>query len=163
MTLPGGRRRVLIYSHDTFGLGHLRRCRTIAQALVAANPDMSVLILSGSPIIGRFDFGERVDFVRIPGVIKLKNGEYTSLTLGIDFEQTLAMRAAIILHTAEAADLRPAGRLGLATIGPAQGQLHRLPAPVAAGHSEYRPRRGAPTDRHDRPLYPGDRRRRRRR
>ena len=104
MTLPGGRRRVLIYSHDTFGLGHLRRCRTIAQALVAANPDMSVLILSGSPIIGRFDFGERVDFVRIPGVIKLKNGEYTSLTLGIDFEQTLAMRAAIILHTAEAFD-----------------------------------------------------------
>jgi predicted glycosyltransferase len=104
MTLPGGRRRVLIYSHDTFGLGHLRRCRTIAQALVAANPDISVLILSGSPIIGRFDFGERVDFVRIPGVIKLKNGEYTSLTLGIDFEQTLAMRAAIIRHTAEAFD-----------------------------------------------------------
>lgn len=104
MTLPGGRRRVLIYSHDTFGLGHLRRCRTIAQALVAADPDMSVLILSGSPIIGRFDFGERVDFVRIPGVIKLKNGEYTSLTLGIDFEQTLAMRAAIIRHTAEAFD-----------------------------------------------------------
>lgn len=104
MTLPGGRRRVLIYSHDTFGLGHLRRCRTIAQALVAGDPDMSVLILSGSPIIGRFDFGERVDFVRIPGVIKLKNGEYTSLTLGIQFEQTLAMRAAIIRHTAEAFD-----------------------------------------------------------
>ncbi len=104
MTLPGGRRRVLIYSHDTFGLGHLRRCRTIAQALVTGDPDMSVLILSGSPIIGRFDFGERVDFVRIPGVIKLKNGEYTSLTLGIQFEQTLAMRAAIIRHTAEAFD-----------------------------------------------------------
>jgi predicted PurR-regulated permease PerM len=26
--------RVLMYSHDTFGLGHLRRCRTIAHALV---------------------------------------------------------------------------------------------------------------------------------
>ena len=26
--------RVLIYSHDSFGLGHLRRCRTIAHALV---------------------------------------------------------------------------------------------------------------------------------
>jgi predicted glycosyltransferase len=100
MTLPGRRKRVLIYSHDSFGLGHLRRCRTIAQALVAADPDMSVLILSGSPIIGRFDFGERVDFVRIPGVIKLANGGYTALALGTDLEQTLAMRAAIIRHTA---------------------------------------------------------------
>lgn len=100
MTLPGRRKRVLIYSHDSFGLGHLRRCRTIAQALVAADPDISVLILSGSPIIGRFDFGERVDFVRIPGIIKLENGEYTTLALGTDLEQTLAMRTAIIRHTA---------------------------------------------------------------
>ncbi|MGH6620426.1 MAG: glycosyltransferase family protein [Alphaproteobacteria bacterium] len=100
MTLPGRRKRVLIYSHDSFGLGHLRRCRAIAQGLVAADPELSVLILSGSPIIGRFDFGERVDFVRIPGIIKLANGEYTTLALGIDLEQTLAMREAIIRHTA---------------------------------------------------------------
>jgi len=100
MALPGRRRRVLIYSHDSFGLGHLRRCRAIAQGLVATDPDLSVLILSGSPIIGRFDFGERVDFVRIPGIIKLENGEYTTLALGTDLAQTLAMREAIIRHTA---------------------------------------------------------------
>ncbi|WP_246148601.1 glycosyltransferase family protein [Skermanella pratensis] len=96
--------RVLIYSHDTFGLGHLRRCRTIAHALVEQHKDMSVLILSGSPIIGSFDFRSRVDFVRIPGVIKLRNGEYTSLNLHIDIEETLAMRASIIRHTAEIFD-----------------------------------------------------------
>ncbi|MGH6719180.1 MAG: glycosyltransferase family protein [Alphaproteobacteria bacterium] len=93
--------RVLVYSHDTFGLGHLRRCRTIAHALVERFRDLSVLILSGSPIIGSFDFRARVDFVRIPGVIKLRNGEYTSLNLHIDIEETLAMRASIIRHTAE--------------------------------------------------------------
>ncbi len=82
------------------GLGHLRRCRTIAHSLVGCFPDMSVLILSGSPIIGSFDFRARVDFVRIPGVIKLRNGEYTSLNLGIGFDQTLYMRAQIIQHTA---------------------------------------------------------------
>jgi predicted glycosyltransferase len=97
-------RRVLIYSHDTMGLGHLRRCRTIAHALVEADKDLSVLILSGSPIIGSFDFKARVDFVRIPGVIKLRNGEYTSLNLHIDIAQTLAIRASIIRHTAEAFD-----------------------------------------------------------
>jgi predicted glycosyltransferase len=96
--------RVLIYSHDTFGLGHLRRCRTIAHALVERHKDLSVLILSGSPIIGSFDFRSRVDFVRIPGVIKLRDGEYTSLNLHIDIDEMLAMRASIIRHTAEIFD-----------------------------------------------------------
>ncbi|MSP82236.1 MAG: hypothetical protein EXQ94_04705 [Alphaproteobacteria bacterium] len=96
--------RVLIYCHDTFGLGHLRRCRTIAHALVERFKDLSVMILSGSPIIGSFDFRARVDFVRIPGVVKLRNGEYTSLSLHIDIEETLAMRASIIRHTAEIFD-----------------------------------------------------------
>ncbi len=92
--------RILVYSHDTFGLGHLRRCRTIAHALVERYKGLSVLILSGSPIIGSFDFRARVDFVRVPGVIKLHNGEYTSLALHIDVEQTLAIRGSIIQHTA---------------------------------------------------------------
>ena len=102
--LAGGRtdRRVLIYSHDSFGLGHLRRCLTIAHSLVARHKKLSVLILSGSPIIGSFDFRARVDFVRVPGVIKLRNGEYTSLSLHISIEQTLELRASIICHTAQA-------------------------------------------------------------
>ncbi len=93
--------RILIYSHDSFGLGHLRRCRAIAHGLVGAWSELTVLILSGSPIIGSFDFRSRVDFVRIPGVIKLRNGEYTSLSLHLDTEHTLKIRASIIEHTAE--------------------------------------------------------------
>ncbi len=93
--------RVLIYSHDTFGLGHLRRCRRIAQSLVARRKGLSVLILSGSPIIGSFDFRTRVDFVRVPGVIKLRNGEYSSLSLHMDVSEVMEMRASIIRHTAE--------------------------------------------------------------
>jgi len=93
--------RILIYSHDTMGLGHLRRCRTIAHSLVERFKQVSVLILSGSPIIGSFDFRARVDFVRVPGVIKLRNGEYTSLNLHLDIEQTLKLRGSIIQHTAE--------------------------------------------------------------
>lgn len=96
--------RALIYSHDSFGLGHLRRCRAIAHALVEHDPNMSVIILSGSPIIGNFDFRQRVDFVRVPGVIKLRNGDYTSHSLDLDVEQTLAMRASIIQHTADIFD-----------------------------------------------------------
>ncbi len=96
--------RVLLYSHDTFGLGHLRRTRAIAHALVKRNKNLSALILTGSPIIGSFDFKSRVDFVRIPGVIKLRNGEYTPLKLHIDIEETLTLRETIIKNTADAFD-----------------------------------------------------------
>jgi predicted glycosyltransferase len=104
MLRKGAGGRVLIYSHDTFGLGHLRRCRAIAHALVEREKNLSVLILSGSPIISSFDFRARVDFVRVPGVIKLRNGEYTSLNLHMDIEETLALRSSIIEHTASIFD-----------------------------------------------------------
>ena len=93
--------RLLVYSHDSFGLGHLRRCRAIAHHLVQRYDRLSVLILSGSPIIGSFDFRSRVDFVRVPGVIKLRSGGYTSLKLNIGTDATLEIRRSIIHHTAE--------------------------------------------------------------
>ncbi|WP_420548498.1 glycosyltransferase family protein [Curvivirga sp.] len=120
--------RILMYSHDTFGLGHLRRTRAIAHSLVRQNPNLSVLILTGSPIIGSFDFSSRVDFVRIPGVIKLRNGDYTSLKLHMDIEETLAMRASIIKHTAEAfdPDLFIVDKEPLGLRGEVENTLHML-------------------------------------
>jgi len=96
--------RILMYSHDTFGLGHLRRCRTIAHALVDRFKGLHILIVSGSPIAGAFDFKARVDFVKIPSVIKLHSGDYTSIDRHIDIEETLSMRAAMIRDTARSFD-----------------------------------------------------------
>ena len=96
---PGA--RILIYSHDTFGLGHLRRSRAIANALVAEWPDASVVILSGSPVIGNFEFGSGVDYVRVPGVTKLPDGNYTSLNLNLSLDDAVGLREALILQTAE--------------------------------------------------------------
>lgn len=93
--------RVLMYSHDTFGLGHLRRCRTIAHALVENFSGMLVLIISGSQIAGAFDYKSRVDFVKVPSVIKLRNGEYTSLSQHIDLKDTVGLRRTMIRQTAK--------------------------------------------------------------
>jgi predicted glycosyltransferase len=95
------RARVLIYSHDTFGLGHLRRSRAIANALVEERPGDSVIILSGSPVIGSFEFGSGVDYVRIPGVTKLPDGDYRTLNLNMSVDEAVRLRAAIILQTAK--------------------------------------------------------------
>ena len=88
--------RVLLYSHDTFGLGHLRRSRTIATALIEADLECSALIVTGSPIAGRFDFPQRVDHARLPGVVKLADGSYTSSSLRMDIDQMVSLRGAIL-------------------------------------------------------------------
>ncbi len=90
---------ILIYSHDTYGLGHIRRTMAIAGHLRAS--DVNVLILTGSPIAGRFSFPENVDFVRIPGMIKKTNDEYQSLSIRIDPEHAVNIRRSIILSTAK--------------------------------------------------------------
>jgi len=94
--------RIMLYSHDTYGLGHIRRARTIATALAARFEGASILIATGSPIVGRFDFPQGVDFVRIPGVVKLPSGDYASDTMHLDIAQTVALRERILLTTAEA-------------------------------------------------------------
>ena len=114
---PGA--RVLLYSHDTFGLGHLRRSRAIANALVEGWPGASVIIISGSPVIGNFDFGSGVDYIRIPGVTKLPDGHYRSLNLNVSLDEAVGLRQALILRAAETfrpdvliVDKEPAGFRG---------------------------------------------------
>lgn len=90
---------ILMYSHDTYGLGHIRRSMAIANHLRDKNTN--VLILTGSPIVGRFPFPQQVDFVRIPGMIKKTNDEYQSLSIRIEQEHALSIRTNIILATAQ--------------------------------------------------------------
>ncbi len=94
--------RVLIYSHDTFGLGHLRRSRALANAIVEEQPGTSVIIISGSPVIGNFEFESGVDYIRIPGVTKLPNGDYSSLNLNVSLDEAVGLRQALILQAAQA-------------------------------------------------------------
>ena len=131
-------KRVLIYSHDSFGLGHVSRCRTIANALVEADESVSVLILSGSPMIGSYEFHSGIDFVRVPGVVKQLNGEYDSANLRVGVEHTMEMRTRIIRDTADIfrpdlfiVDKEPLGLRG--EVGPALRLLKDRGTPLVLG------------------------------
>ncbi len=130
--------RVLLYSHDTFGLGHLRRTRVLAHAFARRGPDASALIVSGSPLIGSFEFDARVDFVRVPGIIKKRNGAYRSLTLPIAVEETIALRSVLIREATVSfapdlvvVDKEPAGLRG--EMLPALQALKERGVPVVLG------------------------------
>lgn len=90
---------ILMYCHDTYGLGHIRRTMAIAQHLRGRN--VNILILTGSPIVGRFAFPEQIDFVRIPGMIKKTNEEYLPLSIKINPRHALDIRKNIITATAK--------------------------------------------------------------
>lgn len=91
--------KILMYSHDTYGLGHIRRTMAIASHLRA--PHTTILILTGSPIVGRFSLPDQIDFVRIPGMIKKTNEEYLPLSIKINPHHALDIRKNIIKTTAK--------------------------------------------------------------
>ncbi|NOE27506.1 hypothetical protein GS612_14865 [Ruegeria sp. HKCCD6157] len=86
----------MFYSHDTFGLGHLRRSRALAAAITQADQSASALILTGSPVAGRFTFPRRVDHVRLPGVTKRADGSYAARTIGMGIEEVTELRSGLI-------------------------------------------------------------------
>ncbi len=89
--------RVLIYSHDSYGLGHLRRCLRIARAIVTSGSARHVIIATGSSLARAFPLPPGVDVVALPAAIKRSDGIYDSLTLGLGVEDLTRMRGDLVL------------------------------------------------------------------
>jgi predicted glycosyltransferase len=90
---------ILMYSHDTYGLGHIRRTMAIARNLVC--PEVNILIVTGSPIVGRYTMPRGIDFVRIPGMIKKTNVVYVPHSIKVDPKIAISIRTKIISATAK--------------------------------------------------------------
>ena len=94
-----------MYSHDTYGLGHLTRTLRIAQAIQARYPNTTILVLSGSPVAPYVPLPPGTDLVKMPSVLKSGQDEYLSRDLRLDFRRLRAVREEVILGTA--ATFRP--------------------------------------------------------
>ena len=95
----GGRPpRFLLYSHDSWGLGHLRRSLTIAEELVASFPGAGVLIATGSPCATHFEPAPGIDLVKLPSVSKDGSGAYVPRKLPGDVERVVRLRARLLLE-----------------------------------------------------------------
>lgn len=97
--------RMIIYSHDTFGLGHLRRSLNLAAALVRAVEDLSILIVTGSAVAHRFPLPPRVDYVKLPAVRKTANEKYAPRSLALGDDDVRDLRANLIERVVR--DFRP--------------------------------------------------------
>ncbi|MDH3662942.1 MAG: response regulator, partial [Alphaproteobacteria bacterium] len=89
---------VVMYSHDGFGLGHMRRNLNLARALTA-DPGINVLMLIGCPNGLFFDLPPRIDFIKLPSIVKVDTESWETRKLTLGMETTCALRAGLILHT----------------------------------------------------------------
>jgi len=94
--------KILLYSHDTFGLGNIRRTLLLADYLGAAYPRSAILVLTGSPMIHAFRIPPRVDYVKLPCVNRIRADEYEPRFLADCGEEVRCTRSAIIERTATA-------------------------------------------------------------
>lgn len=111
--------RILSYSHDTYGLGHLRRTLAIAGQIAEDLPNVHQLLLTGSMVAGAFGLPPRLDMVKLPALSKRSNGQYTARALPFSLKETLAWREQMIMQAVVAfkpdvvlVDKSPAGVQG---------------------------------------------------
>lgn len=93
-------RRLMLYSHDTFGLGHIRRTQKIANAL--ASPEVSILVACSSPKTAAFSSRPGIEYLNLPGFAKQVSGEYLPRNLNIPGSQFVNLRASLLLSAARA-------------------------------------------------------------
>lgn len=88
--------RVALYSHDTMGLGHIRRNQLIAMALAAPPLCATVLLITGVREGGAFPVPDGIDSMILPAYRKDADGAYASRSLAIGIEQLVSFRADVI-------------------------------------------------------------------
>lgn len=89
------RPRMIIYSQDGFGLGHMRRTNSITRKFLEARPDASVLLLSDSPLGQLFGVQKNQDYLKLPSIVKTGSA-WDPVNLSIPFDEVLVMRENII-------------------------------------------------------------------
>lgn len=94
MGVPGP--RIACYSHDTVGLGHIRRNIAVATALINAWPRADALMITGNPEATSLWLPSRTDVVTLPTVAKDRAGGYRSRTLNASLDSVVAIRSAVI-------------------------------------------------------------------
>ena len=96
-------KRVLVFTHDTFGLGHVRRSLHIVRALCRRLPDAAVLVASGSPALRAVrDLPANADFVKLPTIVKTGAPGSQPPHLPLELREVTSMRTGMMRSAVDA-------------------------------------------------------------
>ncbi len=88
--------KALFYSPDSYGLGHVRRSTSVAEALLNDEPGASALLLTGAPLAGYFDYPRACNYLTLPPVTKDSGGQYVSRNPELHIDTTVGIRTRMI-------------------------------------------------------------------
>ena len=97
--------KMLVYSHDTFGLGNIRRMMAICEHVRSRISRISVLVLTGSPMLHSFRLIDGIDYVKLPCLRRDIEGEIGVRYLDLNLDSIVHLRRELILSTVT--NLRP--------------------------------------------------------
>ena len=98
-------RRLLMYSQDGHGLGHLRRSMNIAREVRARDPRCDVLIVADSPAVSIAGSEPGIELLKLPTIIKTGNSTWQNGSLSMPVRRLVKLRSELLLHTV--AEFRP--------------------------------------------------------
>lgn len=87
------RRRIVLYSHDTMGLGHMRRNLLIAHALASASTSADILLVTGAAEANAFAMPPAVDVLSLPALHKGEDGRYHARRLDLSLRDLSSLRS----------------------------------------------------------------------
>ena len=92
--------RIAVFTHDTFGLGHVRRSLHIIRALAARAPRASILLITGCPALRALEgLPPNADHVKIPTIVKTGSRGSQPPHLPIGLPETTLIRRRLIRET----------------------------------------------------------------
>jgi predicted glycosyltransferase len=98
------RLRIAFYSHDTVGLGHMRRNLLIARALATSSLDPAILMITGNSHVNAFAGPPGVDSITLPALHKDSEGRYGAGPLPLSLGRLVRLRARTICAALDAFD-----------------------------------------------------------
>jgi predicted glycosyltransferase len=91
--------KLIVYSHDAFGLGNIRRMLAICQYIIKAYQDASILVVSGSPALHSLRLPKGIDYIKLPCLERDESGVVSSKYLDTDIEEAVQLRSDLVLST----------------------------------------------------------------
>ncbi len=88
--------KLMVYSHDAFGLGNIRRMVAICDYLLRAMPQLSILVVSGSPALHQLRLPAGLDYVKLPCLGRDETGSLGVRFLNTEVEETVQLRSQLI-------------------------------------------------------------------
>jgi len=89
--------KLMVYSHDGFGIGNIRRMLGICTHLLDSIDKLSILVVSGSPVLHNFRLPKRLDYIKLPCLNRGISGEMSVKYLGIEIDEVVKLRSELIL------------------------------------------------------------------